>query len=185
MLSFFIPVWFLGYSINKAGKLREIGERELKVARTAYESSLELLRENPTDPELRSKTLELGRHYSNLTRNRLGVTTYDELALKNDIDAACAAAISMVNMQPQAVRDEKDCPHCAEPILAKANVCKHCGRDVAFVVEDLSEEARFETQKPEIIRIKCWCGKQLKIAAKHSGRKFKCPACGEIIRVSG
>lgn len=28
-------------------------------------------------------------------------------------------------------RDERDCPHCAERILARARVCKHCGREVA------------------------------------------------------
>jgi Bacterial PH domain len=28
-------------------------------------------------------------------------------------------------------RVERECPYCAEPILAKAKVCKHCGRDVA------------------------------------------------------
>ncbi len=27
-------------------------------------------------------------------------------------------------------REERDCPFCAERILAKARVCKHCGRDV-------------------------------------------------------
>jgi uncharacterized membrane protein YdbT with pleckstrin-like domain len=27
-------------------------------------------------------------------------------------------------------RVERDCPWCAEPILAKARICKHCGRDV-------------------------------------------------------
>ncbi|HEY0304902.1 MAG TPA: PH domain-containing protein, partial [Longimicrobiales bacterium] len=27
-------------------------------------------------------------------------------------------------------REERDCPHCAERILTRANVCKHCGRDV-------------------------------------------------------
>jgi uncharacterized membrane protein YdbT with pleckstrin-like domain len=27
-------------------------------------------------------------------------------------------------------RDERDCPFCAERILARAKVCKHCGRDV-------------------------------------------------------
>ena len=27
-------------------------------------------------------------------------------------------------------RDERDCPHCAERILTRAKVCKHCGRDV-------------------------------------------------------
>jgi hypothetical protein len=27
-------------------------------------------------------------------------------------------------------RVERECPYCAEPILARARVCKHCGRDV-------------------------------------------------------
>ena len=27
-------------------------------------------------------------------------------------------------------RDERECPYCAERILAKARVCKHCGREV-------------------------------------------------------
>jgi uncharacterized membrane protein YdbT with pleckstrin-like domain len=29
-----------------------------------------------------------------------------------------------------AQRDERDCPFCAERILARAKVCKHCGREV-------------------------------------------------------
>ena len=29
-----------------------------------------------------------------------------------------------------AIRDEVDCPHCAEKILARAKVCKHCGQQV-------------------------------------------------------
>ena len=32
------------------------------------------------------------------------------------------------------VRDERECPHCAELILKKARVCKHCGRDVEPLV---------------------------------------------------
>jgi uncharacterized membrane protein YdbT with pleckstrin-like domain len=28
------------------------------------------------------------------------------------------------------VRQERECPYCAELILARARVCKHCGRDV-------------------------------------------------------
>lgn len=32
--------------------------------------------------------------------------------------------------QPAESRVERDCPYCAERILAKARVCKHCGRDV-------------------------------------------------------
>ncbi len=31
-------------------------------------------------------------------------------------------------------REERECPHCAELILRKARVCKHCGRDVEPVV---------------------------------------------------
>jgi len=30
-------------------------------------------------------------------------------------------------------REERECLFCAEPILKKAKVCKHCGRDVAPV----------------------------------------------------
>lgn len=29
-----------------------------------------------------------------------------------------------------AVREERDCPYCAERVLARARVCKHCGRDI-------------------------------------------------------
>jgi uncharacterized membrane protein YdbT with pleckstrin-like domain len=32
---------------------------------------------------------------------------------------------------PAAPREERECPWCAERILVKAKVCKHCGRDVA------------------------------------------------------
>lgn len=38
-----------------------------------------------------------------------------------------AAAISA---EARESRVERDCPYCAERILARARVCKHCGRDV-------------------------------------------------------
>jgi uncharacterized membrane protein YdbT with pleckstrin-like domain len=34
---------------------------------------------------------------------------------------------------PDEPRVERDCPYCAERILARARVCKHCGRDVTPV----------------------------------------------------
>ena len=37
------------------------------------------------------------------------------------------AALSQVGAEP---RDERDCPYCAERILMRAKVCKHCGREV-------------------------------------------------------
>lgn len=35
--------------------------------------------------------------------------------------------------EPDAPRIERECPYCAERILARARVCKHCGRDVVPV----------------------------------------------------
>jgi len=31
---------------------------------------------------------------------------------------------------PVPMREERDCPYCAERVLARARVCKHCGRDI-------------------------------------------------------
>jgi hypothetical protein len=66
--------------------------KKLLQAKQAYLSSLENLKKEPRNADLRQKTLELGRTYSNLTRDSKGVTMYDEMALMNDIGAACAAA---------------------------------------------------------------------------------------------
>lgn len=38
-----------------------------------------------------------------------------------------------VAVRPEGLRVERECPWCAEPILARARVCKHCGREVAPV----------------------------------------------------
>jgi hypothetical protein len=32
------------------------------------------------------------------------------------------------------LREERECPYCAEQILKKARVCKHCGRDVVPLI---------------------------------------------------
>jgi hypothetical protein len=47
--------------------------------------------------------------------------------------ATSAAGIAATPVAPglaTSSRDERDCPFCAEPILKKAKVCKHCRRDV-------------------------------------------------------
>lgn len=41
-----------------------------------------------------------------------------------------AAAKGQGTAQVGVARDEIDCPHCAEKILAKAKICKHCGKQV-------------------------------------------------------
>lgn len=63
-------------------------------ASSEYRAALEHLKENPNNPQLRQDALALGRVYSNLSRNHKGVTLFDEVALSNDINAACAASIA-------------------------------------------------------------------------------------------
>jgi hypothetical protein len=74
------------------------GHSEYKVfskAKKDYDDALARLQSEPTIPQLRQDALRLGRAYSQLTRNKKGITVFDELAVKNDIDAACAGAVSM------------------------------------------------------------------------------------------
>lgn len=71
--------------------------KQLTGAREAYRQSLAELKGDPRNPDLKERTLALGRIYSNLTRKRRGVTLFDEVALMNDINAACARAESAVN----------------------------------------------------------------------------------------
>ena len=70
----------------------EAKRKALAAAWAAYQSSLSKLKGDPANPDLRKATLELGRTYSNLSRDKKGVTIFDEVALSNDIQAACAAA---------------------------------------------------------------------------------------------
>lgn len=74
------------------GKERKKREQQLKDAEQDYRTSLLQLKRNPTNADLKQKTLALGRFFSNLTRERKGVTVYDEMAIMNDINAACAAS---------------------------------------------------------------------------------------------
>ena len=76
-------------------------QRQRQAAKGAYQRSLSRLRNDPNNASLRRGALELGRVYSNLTRNHKGVTLFDEVAVKNDIDAACAGAVTMAQSARQ------------------------------------------------------------------------------------
>lgn len=77
------------YAIYWGGKQRK---QALEEARQSYLQSLSELKRLPTDADLKQRTLALGRAYSNLTREKKGNTVFDEVALMNDINAACAGA---------------------------------------------------------------------------------------------
>ncbi|GEM_PF-5131731 len=51
-------------------------------------------------------------------------------AMKKKQPAGQASDASQPSAAPVLVRDERECPFCAELILKKARVCKHCRRDV-------------------------------------------------------
>lgn len=66
-------------------------------AKEEYDASLTRLRLDPNNAILREQTLRLGRVYADKTRNGQGVALFDEMAIKNDIDAATAGAARVTN----------------------------------------------------------------------------------------
>ena len=74
--------------------MRANNSQHREQARLKYQEALEQLKSDPTNPSLKQTALELGRFYSNLTRQRSGVTLFDEVALMNDLNAATAGAVA-------------------------------------------------------------------------------------------
>ena len=71
--------------------------------KAAYLESLEKLKGDPHNPDLREATLLLGRTYAAAARNMKdmggAVTIFDEVALMNDINAACARAGTKITLE--------------------------------------------------------------------------------------
>jgi uncharacterized membrane protein YdbT with pleckstrin-like domain len=68
------------------------------------------------------------------TREAFPVVAHPEEFIQQAQQEIARAQRTVASAGPAAIpgpsRDERDCPHCAERILARARVCKHCGRDV-------------------------------------------------------
>jgi hypothetical protein len=99
----FVLALTIGYAwwllANEAAENRA---KLLTKARIAYEEALGRLRAQPTDATFRQAALNAGRIYSNLSRESKGVTIFDEMALKNDLDAAAAGAPTVAALAPVA-----------------------------------------------------------------------------------
>jgi hypothetical protein len=113
-----------------------------KRAKDAYLASLAKLKSDPHNPDLREATLALGRKYANLVRKRKGAGRFDEIALTNDINAACARAGSQVRIErdpaaSQVTRETERvierqvmvmrCRFCGNLTPADLNKCQSCG----------------------------------------------------------
>jgi hypothetical protein len=85
--------WVIVIGVAVVMVLAAMGKSTMKKgAKDAYEKSLADLTADPNNAALRKATLTLGRTYANLTRDQKGVTIFDEVALMNDINAACGAS---------------------------------------------------------------------------------------------
>lgn len=99
-------------------------QRKLNEAKKEYYSWLAHLKQNPTNADVREETLRLGRIYADFTRNQSGVTIYDEIALMNDINAACAGATVQVNPQ---IKTHSQSVESIEDRLAKLSSLRYKG----------------------------------------------------------
>lgn len=59
--------------------------------RFVYQATLARLRESPSDPHLKQRTLDAGRALAATTRKGSGVAIFDEVALMNDIQLRALA----------------------------------------------------------------------------------------------
>ena len=76
---------------NQGKAAVEEAETQKDHARRQYRQTLEKLKLHPSDPDVKQEALKYGRKYSYLTRDKQGVTLFDEMMLMNDINAATAA----------------------------------------------------------------------------------------------
>lgn len=56
------------------------------------------------------------------------------LEFRRQVQAQVTSTETTGFVTPGEPRDERECPYCAERILKRAKVCKHCGREVEPVV---------------------------------------------------
>jgi hypothetical protein len=120
--------------------------KALEAARLAYQSSLQQLTTDPSNTPLRQHTLQLGRKYAELARKAAGssksVTLFDEVALLNDINAACGAAAVSSSAQP-APTGASSIPSSIEDRLARLNSLRAQG---------LITEEDFNIKKASLLR---------------------------------
>jgi hypothetical protein len=88
--------WIILIGAILIGLLVGLGKNQAaQEAKKSYEASLTGLKSDPTNAELRQTTLEVGRKYSNLTRNGKGVALFDEVALMNDLNAVAGGTMAI------------------------------------------------------------------------------------------
>jgi len=91
---------FLLFRFRSEEQARLARQAKLREGKDDYDASMKVLKRDPTNPDKREHALQWGRYYASLCRESGNATLFDELALKNDLDAATAAAA-----RPQTVEE--------------------------------------------------------------------------------
>lgn len=134
-----------------------------------------VIRLHTSHDELAFKTFESKERFKRV---------YDALESARDRDASGSAQLISPHPQSPPVidRDECECPFCAELILRKALVCKHCGRDVASARRAASLNSvpvadGAACSVPATVLVICQCGARIKAKTHLLGKTVRCPKC--------
>ena len=123
------------------GVLMGIGKANaIAAAQKAYQASLRDLSADPTNTRKRQDTLALGRNYSNLTRDKKGVTIFDEVALMNDINAACGSGAQRPATAPA-----------GQPSSADTGVSARLAKLQALKDQNLIRDDEYQAKRQQII----------------------------------
>lgn len=114
-----------------------ISETAKTEARQAYQKALASLKVDPRNADLRQQTLALGRTYSNLMRDKKGQTVFDEVALMNDINAACAGASDFPAVMPAIVKQD--------------DIEARLGKLLSLKNRNLIDESEYSARRREIL----------------------------------
>jgi hypothetical protein len=129
-------VWIL-VALNKRAELAQLYD--------TYQNSLTNLRNRPTDPEVHERTLRAGREYASATRNKTGVTTFDETALANDIRAVTANASQSSNHNP------KHTPAAVQVKSKTETIDERIAALQKFRAADMLTDEEFEKKRKDIL----------------------------------
>ncbi len=132
--------WFLVICVAGGLMLGFAKYKAIEDARKAYQASLAALTAQPGNSQKRKDTLELGRAYSNLTRDKKGVTIFDEIALMNDINAACGGTAAVTGSPVPVV-----------PAVETANVADRLAKLQALRDQNLISTAEYEAKRQKVI----------------------------------
>ena len=122
------------------GRARILRAAALQNAYADYQKALTALKREPTNPDRKRKALDAGRAYASATRENKGTTTFDEMALSNDIAAATAGATAAA---PTAV------PVPAVP--TKGDVGERLAKLDALKAQGIVTEAEHQAQRAKIL----------------------------------